>query len=139
MPQAQGRQIQLSSWVIDGLPAGLAFREGKSGENFGDDNPFLFGSRRLPAAFGSSGQTSATAIIKEDHYVILFSHLQVLPATKMILLVHPPAFRRLLAKKNVCSMLGFDAVSWDRRVCTRPRLPACTTKPGPVRKSIAPC
>lgn len=27
--------------MIDGLPAGLAFREGKDGENFGDMSPFL--------------------------------------------------------------------------------------------------
>ena len=33
--------IQASSWVIDGMPAGLAFREGKLGENFGDTSPFL--------------------------------------------------------------------------------------------------
>lgn len=33
--------IQASSWIIDGLPAGLAFREGKASENFGDMSPFL--------------------------------------------------------------------------------------------------
>ena len=41
LPSAQGRVIQASSWVIDGMPAGLAFREGKKGENFGDISPFL--------------------------------------------------------------------------------------------------
>lgn len=41
MPVAQGRVIQTSSWVIDGMPAGLAFREGKAGDNFGDLSPFL--------------------------------------------------------------------------------------------------
>jgi len=34
------RTIQASSWV-NGMPAGIMFREGKKGANFGDDNPFL--------------------------------------------------------------------------------------------------
>ena len=41
LPSAQSRVIQASSWVIDGMPAGLAFREGKKGENFADSSPFL--------------------------------------------------------------------------------------------------
>lgn len=41
LPVAQGRVIQASSWIVNGLPAGLAFREGKAGENFGDMSPFL--------------------------------------------------------------------------------------------------
>lgn len=41
MPSAQGRIIQTSSWVINGWPAGLAFREAKANETFGDGNPFL--------------------------------------------------------------------------------------------------
>ena len=41
MPAAQGRVIQTSSWMIGGMPSILAFREGKEGENFGDNSPFL--------------------------------------------------------------------------------------------------
>ena len=41
LPVAQGRVIQASSWVIYGMPVGLAFREGKAGDNFGDLSPFL--------------------------------------------------------------------------------------------------
>ena len=41
LPVAQGRVIQASSWIIDGMPAGLAFREGKAGDNFGEMSPFL--------------------------------------------------------------------------------------------------
>lgn len=41
LPSAQQRTIQASSWVIKGMPAGINFREGKKGANFGDDNPFL--------------------------------------------------------------------------------------------------
>ena len=41
LPVAQGRVIQASSWVIHGMPAGLSFREGKAGDNFGDLSPFL--------------------------------------------------------------------------------------------------
>lgn len=50
LPVAQGRVIQASSWIIDGMPAGLAFREGKAGENFGDLSPFLLHTvKRDPA------------------------------------------------------------------------------------------
>lgn len=41
LPEAQGRVIQTSSWVIGGKAAGINFREGKAGTNFGDKNPFL--------------------------------------------------------------------------------------------------
>lgn len=41
LPTAQGRIIQASSWVIDGFPAGLMFREYKANENFNDQSPFL--------------------------------------------------------------------------------------------------
>ena len=41
LPVAQGRVIQTSSWVVNGMPAGLAFREGKEGMFFEDMNPFL--------------------------------------------------------------------------------------------------
>ena len=41
LPEAQGRIIQTSAWVINGMPAGLAFREGKAGTFFEDMNPFL--------------------------------------------------------------------------------------------------
>ena len=41
LPVAQGRVIQASSWIVDGMPAGLAFREGKAGDNFADTSPFL--------------------------------------------------------------------------------------------------
>ena len=33
--------MQLSSWVIGGLPAGINFREGLANTNFADSNPFL--------------------------------------------------------------------------------------------------
>ena len=41
LPTAQGRVIQTSSWVINGLPAGINFREGLEGTDFSDMNPFL--------------------------------------------------------------------------------------------------
>lgn len=41
LPEAQGRIIQTGSWVINGMPAGLGFREGKAGTFFEDMNPFL--------------------------------------------------------------------------------------------------
>ena len=41
LPAAQGRIIQTSAWIINGMPAGLAFREGKAGKHFEDANPFL--------------------------------------------------------------------------------------------------
>jgi len=41
LPEAQGRVIQTSSWVIAGVAAGINFREGKAGTNFADMNPFL--------------------------------------------------------------------------------------------------
>jgi hypothetical protein len=31
----------VGSWVIGGIPAGLAFREGKEYEHFTESNPFL--------------------------------------------------------------------------------------------------
>lgn len=44
LPAAQGRIIQTSSWMVRGMPAGLAFREGKIGHHFEDSNPFLLHS-----------------------------------------------------------------------------------------------
>jgi len=41
LPVAQGRIIQTSSWVINGMPAGIIFREGISPKPFEDSNPFL--------------------------------------------------------------------------------------------------
>ena len=41
LPDAQGRVIQTSSWVIGGKAAGIAFREGKAGTDFIDLNPFI--------------------------------------------------------------------------------------------------
>lgn len=41
LPVAQGRIIQAGSWIINGLPAGLSFREGKAGTFFEDLNPYL--------------------------------------------------------------------------------------------------
>ena len=33
--------MQLSSWVVSGVAAGINFREGKEGTDFGDISPFL--------------------------------------------------------------------------------------------------
>ena len=52
MPSAQGRVIQASSWVIDGMPAGLAFREGKQGQRFGGRTPFLLHTVEKQADIG---------------------------------------------------------------------------------------
>lgn len=41
LPVAQGRIIQTGSWIINGMPAGLIFREGKNGTHFTDYDPFL--------------------------------------------------------------------------------------------------
>jgi len=41
LPHAQGRVIQTGSWIINGMPAGIIFREGKAGKHFEDGNPFL--------------------------------------------------------------------------------------------------
>jgi len=41
LPEAQGRVIQTSTWVIGGQPAGIIFREGKAGTNFEDRNPVV--------------------------------------------------------------------------------------------------
>lgn len=41
LPTAQKRVIQTSSWVIQGVPAGINFREGKEGTDFMDTSPFL--------------------------------------------------------------------------------------------------
>jgi hypothetical protein len=62
--------IQASSWVIDGMPAGLAFREGKAGENFGDLSPFLLHTvRRDPAhSTYSFDQTAEMKILRDDLY-----------------------------------------------------------------------
>lgn len=46
LPVAQGRVIQTSSWVIKGMPAGLAFREGVAGTFFEDASPYLVHSVR---------------------------------------------------------------------------------------------
>lgn len=40
LPVLQGRVLQVSSWVINGNPAGLALREGKAGTDFYDSSPF---------------------------------------------------------------------------------------------------
>lgn len=41
MPNAQGRIIQTSSWIVNGKAAGLNFRETKEGTHFGHSAPFL--------------------------------------------------------------------------------------------------
>jgi len=41
LPHAQGRIIQTGSWIINGMPAGIIFREGAIGKHFEDSNPFL--------------------------------------------------------------------------------------------------
>jgi glutathionylspermidine synthase len=41
MPAVMGRVIQTSVWIIGGVPAGLAFREGKNATKFADANPYL--------------------------------------------------------------------------------------------------
>ena len=41
MSEAQGRKIQIGSWVIGGFASGLAFREGRNDTYFSESNPFL--------------------------------------------------------------------------------------------------
>lgn len=41
LPTTMDRVIQTSAWVVAGMPAGLAFREGKAGTDFEDGSPFL--------------------------------------------------------------------------------------------------
>jgi len=52
LPEAQGRVIQTSTWVVGGQPAGIIFREGKAGTNFEDRNPvvphIVKGSKAMP-------------------------------------------------------------------------------------------
>jgi len=41
MPATQGRIIQTGSWIVNGMPAGLMFRETKKDQHFSDYDPFL--------------------------------------------------------------------------------------------------
>jgi hypothetical protein len=54
----QGRHIQMSSWVVGGYPAGLAFRESQD-HKFSDGSPFL------PHYINQKKMTNLTFIMSE--------------------------------------------------------------------------
>lgn len=64
----QGRVIQVSSWVINGEPAGLAFREGKAGTDFYDSSPFAPHVVKGAHAPGQFEMTNAQSTFRKAFY-----------------------------------------------------------------------
>lgn len=86
LPGAQQRTIQASGWVINGMPAGISFREGKLGSNFGDDSPFLLHEvKKQSGASYRFQRTSRQASLRsklygsDNSYLSIYSKNQVSP------------------------------------------------------------